>query len=291
MRYQIIHTTEYKYKDVVHQSYSELRLSPNFTPHQECISCKINIFPNTRTMNSRLDFFGNLVHSFSICQPHQQLKIIAESIVELQDNKINFNFENGVSSWIEVANMFQVFDAKLLDIKQFILDSTFVRTTNQIKSFVEPIFISEPILLSAVKKLMNEIYTQFEFKSGATTISTPIEEVMLSRKGVCQDFAHITVACLRSMGLAARYVSGYIETIPPPGIEKLVGADASHAWVSVYIPEYGWVDFDPTNNIFVNNQHITLAVGRDYEDITPVRGVVYSEGEQEMETIVDVNRM
>jgi transglutaminase-like putative cysteine protease len=144
--------------------------------------------------------------------------------------------------------------------------------------------------MEAAEELMHRIYTDFEFKPGFTTIATPLSTVMQQRKGVCQDFAHLAIACVRSAGLPARYVSGYIETISPEGTEKLVGVDASHAWFSVYIPGKGWVDFDPTNNMIPSDQHITIGWGRDYADITPVRGVVLSSGAHELKVSVDVRR-
>ena len=138
---------------------------------------------------------------------------------------------------------------------------------------------------------MHRIFSDFKFQSGFTTIATPLSVVMKERKGVCQDFAHVAIACIRSLGLPARYVSGYIETLPPPGMQKLAGVDASHAWFSVYIPGSGWVDFDPTNNIIPAERHITIGWGRDYADITPLRGVIMSSGSHELKVSVDVRRV
>ena len=290
MQFRITHTTKYVYRDRVNQSYSEVRLTPNNSKTQICQHKELSIIPTVHSFNERTDFFGNIVHTFSICKAHQSLEIVAESNVEVLE-RIDYSQEVGVSTWQNLQTQLQKFDPSLLDIRQFKLASSHVLPTSQIRDFAMDIFASEPILLQAVKKLMQTIFEKFEFKSGSTTISTPLHEVMRLRKGVCQDFAHVAIGCLRAMGLAARYVSGYLETIPPVGKEKLVGADASHAWVSVYIPEYGWVDFDPTNNIFVNTQHITIGWGRDYADVAPVRGVVYSEGKQQMETSVDVVRI
>jgi transglutaminase-like putative cysteine protease len=146
-------------------------------------------------------------------------------------------------------------------------------------------------IYEAVYNLMGRIYKDFEFKPGFTTIATPLSEVMKQRKGVCQDFAHVGIACLRSIGLPARYVSGYIETLPPPGVEKLVGVDASHAWFSVFIPNIGWLDFDPTNNVVPSDQHITIGWGRDYFDITPLKGVILSSGPHRLSVSVDVRRV
>lgn len=144
---------------------------------------------------------------------------------------------------------------------------------------------------SACHALMQKIYKNIEFKPGFTTINTPVEFVVKAKKGVCQDFAHLMISCLRNMGLAARYVSGYIETLPPPGKEKLVGSDASHAWVSVYFPSIGWVEFDPTNNLLPTYNHITVAFGRDYHDVAPIKGIVFSSGKQNLTVKVDVTRL
>ena len=290
MLYRIKHITKYQYHNVVNQSYSEVRLTPKNTMFQNCVEKILSIQPQLHTLSERVDFFDNIVHSFSICQPHKSLEIIAESTVSVLP-RVNFAYEQGTSTWENMKGKLKTFDPTLLDVKQYMLASPNLLPTSAITQFATNIFDKEPILLQAVKKLMQTIFQEFEFKAGSTTIATPIQEVMKQRKGVCQDFANVAIACIRAMGLAARYVSGYLETIPPLGKAKLVGTDASHAWVSVYIPEYGWVDFDPTNNIFVNTQHITLGWGRDYADIAPVRGVVYSEGKQLMETSVDVVRV
>ncbi len=290
MLYRIKHITKYQYHNLVNQSYSEVRLSPKNTVFQNCVWKNLSIYPQVHTLSERVDFFESIVHSFTICQPHKMLEIVAECTVSVLP-RTNYNLEQGTSTWENVQKQLKGFDPSLLDVKQYTLSSPHLLPVAAIAHFAKDIFDQEPILLNAVKKLMYTIFQEFEFKSGYTTISTPLQDVIKIRKGVCQDFAHVAIASLRSVGLAARYVSGYLETIPPIGKAKLVGADASHAWVSVYIPEYGWVDFDPTNNIFVNDQHITLGWGRDYADIAPVRGVVYSEGKQQMETSVDVMRV
>ncbi|HOX83777.1 MAG TPA: transglutaminase family protein, partial [Chryseolinea sp.] len=146
-------------------------------------------------------------------------------------------------------------------------------------------------LWSGCQALMQKIFTLIKFTPGFTTVNTPVESVLKSRKGVCQDFAHLMIACLRNMGLPAQYVSGYIETIPPPGKVKLVGSDASHAWVAVYFPEIGWVEFDPTNNLLPSYKHITVAFGRDYFDVAPIKGIIFSSGKQNIVVKVDVNRI
>jgi transglutaminase-like putative cysteine protease len=173
---------------------------------------------------------------------------------------------------------------------QYTLPSIHVPTSVAIREFAYDCFPEDATLWNGCQSLMKKIYSSLDFTPGFTTVNTPVESVLTSRKGVCQDFAHLMIACLRNLGLPARYVSGYIETVPPPGKEKLVGSDASHAWVSVYFPEIGWVEFDPTNNLLPSHNHITVAVGRDYFDVAPIKGIIFSSGKQNIVVKVDVNR-
>jgi len=174
--------------------------------------------------------------------------------------------------------------------RQFILETPMTRWNEAIREYALLSFKPESSLKEAVLNLMHRIYADFEFTPGFTTISTPLSTVMQQRKGVCQDFAHLAIACVRSVGLAARYVSGYIETISPEGQEKLVGTDASHAWFSLFIPSFGWLDLDPTNNLLPSIQHITIGWGRDYSDIAPLRGIIVSSGLHDLSVSVDVRR-
>jgi transglutaminase-like putative cysteine protease len=169
--------------------------------------------------------------------------------------------------------------------------SPMITDSQLLAEYAVPSFLSNRPLIEAASELMQRIYQDFNYEAGVTTIATPLSEVLTSRRGVCQDFAHLGIACVRSMGLAARYVSGYIETLPPPGKEKLVGADASHAWFSVYCGEAGWIDFDPTNNRIPDEQHITVAWGRDFSDVSPIRGVALGGGKHKVLVSVDVARM
>jgi transglutaminase-like putative cysteine protease len=175
--------------------------------------------------------------------------------------------------------------------KQFISETDYTKTSSEIHEYALKSFINGRSFFESTKELMQRIYTDFEFKPGSTNVTTPLIEVMKERKGVCQDFAHLSIACIRSVGLPARYVSGYIETAAPEGKEKLFGVDASHAWFSIYIPNTGWIDFDPTNNIIPSQQHITIGWGRDYADITPLKGVILSSGKHKLSVSVDVRRI
>mgnify|MGYP003668722020 FL=1 len=178
---------------------------------------------------------------------------------------------------------------EILEAKQYTLESIFIRRTDKnIRDYAELSFKGNRSVFDAAFELMQRIYTDFDFDSEFSTISTPIEEVMKEKKGVCQDFAQIAIACIRSVGLPARYISGYIETLPAPGKKKLVGADASHAWFAIFIPGFGWVDFDPTNNQIPKDQHIVVGWGRDYYDVPPLKGVVYGSGQSTLKVAVDI---
>jgi len=183
----------------------------------------------------------------------------------------------------------QINSPEILEVRQFILDSILIsKITDDIRAYAQVSFKANRSVFEASFELMQRIYTDFKFDSKFSNVATPLIEVMKAKKGVCQDFAQIAIACVRSIGLPARYVSGYIETLPPPGKEKLIGSDASHAWFSVYIPKFGWIDFDPTNNQIPKNQHITVSYGRDYYDVAPLKGVIYSNGENKMKVSVDI---
>ena len=179
----------------------------------------------------------------------------------------------------------------LLRVSEFILPSQLTPLEKGIRDYTLTSFTAGKNLIEGCKDLMARIFHEFQYDPGFTTISTPLSVVFAQKRGVCQDFAHFALACLRSVGLAGRYVSGYIETLPPEGEEKLEGADATHAWFAIFVPNYGWIDFDPTNNVLPSEQHITLAVGRDFSDVTPLKGVVFGGGSQLLDVAVDMIRL
>ncbi len=181
-------------------------------------------------------------------------------------------------------------DPDAITATEFVLDSPLIEITEQLRAYAQPSFSPQRPQVEVVYDLMQRIHQNFEFRPGFTDTSTPLAEVLEHRRGVCQDFAHLGIGCLRSMGLPARYVSGYIETLPPPGKEKLQGADASHAWFGVYVPGFGWIDFDPTNNQVPSDQHVVVAFGRDFSDVTPIKGVIFGAGQHELSVAVDVER-
>jgi transglutaminase-like putative cysteine protease len=291
MKYRIRHYTEYSYDDAVSTCFNRLCLIPRSFPGHECLSNDINTVPAADELTTRTDFFGNNITFLSIYKEHKKLKINSTSIVTIGHRE---NAELAFSSavlWKDVKHLIHTNAGKFQDVIQYTLPSHHVPLSDVVKVFAEDCFPENATLWNVCNAIMHKIYSMLEFKPGFTTINTPVDAVVKTRKGVCQDFAHLMIACLRNMGLPARYVSGYIETVPPPGKEKLVGTDASHAWVSVYFPDIGWVEFDPTNNLLPTYKHITTAYGRDYLDVAPIKGIVFSSGQQRLTVRVDVERM
>jgi transglutaminase-like putative cysteine protease len=279
MKYTIQHTTAYSYLEPVSLCHNIARLMPRNTNEQICRNTVIQIIPAPDRINEYEDFFGNKVIYFSIEKEHWELTVHVTSEVERREN-IN---EEILPGKLRSEN-------ELLDVKQYSLATPMTSWNEEILLYASKSFQPERSVFEAAGDLTKRIYKDFEYKPGHTTISTPLSQVMKERKGVCQDFAHLAIACIRSVGLSARYVSGYIETFSPEGAEKLIGTDASHAWFSLFTPEQGWVDFDPTNNCIVSDQHITIGWGRDYADIAPMEGIILSSGSHELTVSVDVKR-
>jgi transglutaminase-like putative cysteine protease len=291
VRYRIIHKTEYEYTDPVGQSYNEARLLPRFCHHQNLISSRLEISPNIADYRVREDFFGNQVAHFSIPEPHREFVVTAISEVQIFSQAAQLDFSQGTSWEAVKAAIWNERRPEALDARQYALDSPFVMASPALAAYAQPSFTAGRPLVEAVHDLMQRIFSDFTFDPEFTTLATPLNTVLEHRRGVCQDFAHLAIGCIRSQGLAARYISGYIETLPPPGKEKLVGTDASHAWFSVYLPESGWMDFDPTNNQVPKDQHITVAWGRDYGDVTPLKGVIFGGQNHELKVSVEVERL
>lgn len=292
MEFQLSHITTYNYESGVTFCHNIATIKPKTMLGQSLLEYKLEISPTPTEIIERLDFFGNTITRFSIQKQHTELKVSALSKV-LRDYSLQPNIENSVSGkTITLEQALQVLKINTpenIEIKQYILESIFINNiSSDIKAYAEQSFKPNRPVFEAAYELMQRIYTEFDFDSKFSTIATPIHEVLKARKGVCQDFAQIAIACVRSVGLPARYVSGYIETLAPPGKIKLVGTDASHAWFSLYIPTFGWIDFDPTNNQIPKNQHITVAWGRDYYDVPPLKGVIYSTGKNKMKVAVDI---
>ncbi|MBI1173688.1 MAG: transglutaminase family protein [Sideroxydans sp.] len=291
MRYRVIHKTEYVYSEFVGLSYNEARLLPRNTGTQHCQRTQLQIEPLPTDYREREDFFGNRVAYFSLREPHQRFVVTASSEVEIMPQGRQLNLSCGTDWEAVQLSLHQAHDPQTLDARQYALSSPFVAANTELANYAQTSFPPGRPLLEAVHDLMGRIHRDFTYDPGFTDLATPLATVLAHRRGVCQDFAHLAIGCLRAQGLAARYVSGYLETLPPPGAAKLVGADASHAWFSVYIPELGWVDFDPTNNQIPVDQHIVVAWGRDYGDVTPLKGVIFGGGEHELIVSVDVQNL
>lgn len=288
MIYQINHRTTFAYSQPVAISHHVLRLAPRAHPRQHCLQSTILIEPAPTIRSEYQDFFGNPMVHLTVQEPHPQLIVYANSQVDvLAPTPIAVESSppwDQVTHCLEKAN-----HAATLDAQRFAYDSPYIMSEDAVYDFAKSDFPPDRPLLDGVMALTTRIFTEFVYAGGVTDVSTPVKEVLATRKGVCQDFAHLEIACLRSLGLPARYVSGYLLTHPPEGKEKLVGADATHAWLSVWCPDYGWVDFDPTNNLIPRDEHITFAWGRDYGDVSPINGFMVGGGEHTLTVEVDVN--
>lgn len=291
MRYRITHTTEYVYTDTVGQSYNEARLLPRSCQQQSLLSARLVISPAEADYRVRPDFFGNQVAWFSIPEPHHAFTVTAISKVQVLSPDGQLDFAQGTAWEIVKKTLWQDRQPEVLDARQYALDSPFIAANSKLAAYADSSFPPGRPLVEAVHDLMQRIHRDFTFDPEFTTLATPLETVLEHKRGVCQDFAHLAIGCIRSHGLAARYVSGYIETLPPPGKQKLVGTDASHAWFSVFLPDIGWMDFDPTNNQLPGDQHITVAWGRDYGDVTPLKGVIFGGKNHTLKVSVEVERL
>lgn len=289
LQYSVTHTTTYHYHEQVSLCHNIAMLSPRDTETQKCLSSNINITPVPEVTDSHIDFFGNKAIYFVVEQEHETLTVTVNSVIEKMPIPANAPITD--ISWEAVRDMLQNSTGQYIAEKQFTAATNITTPTATIVDFAAQSFTAGQSLFKAVYHLMQQIYSGFTFTPGFTTVSTPLSVVMKERKGVCQDFAHLGIACIHAMGLSARYVSGYIETLAPEGKEKLTGVDASHAWFSVFIPGMDWVDFDPTNNKIPDEQYITVGWGRDYFDVVPLKGVIMSSCAHDMSVAVDVRRI
>jgi transglutaminase-like putative cysteine protease len=287
MTYAITHRTRYEYAAPVTVSQHVARLTPRVTTTQACPAFQLEIDPVPTLRINRTDYFGNDLCLFSIQELHQRLEITTRSRVTVEPQPAQA--EEASPPWENVATLFRdPVSPEVVESYQFVFDSPQVRTGMELADYARESFSPGTPLLVGAAALTRRIHSDFKYDPRATTIATPLEEVWEKRRGVCQDFAHLSLACLRSIGLPARYVSGYLRTRPPAGKPRLVGADASHAWFAVFCPEVGWVDFDPTNNCRPAGEHITVALGRDFGDVSPVAGILTGGGQHEVRVSVDV---
>jgi transglutaminase-like putative cysteine protease len=264
-----------------------VHLTPRNSIRQTCRFNQIDITPDAAVRHERMDVFGNNSTHFSLQEPHRSLTVLASSDVEVLPRDDYATIWS--TPWEQVADLLRAGrDSATLEARQFTFDSPHAHRHADLAAYAAKDFAPGRPILQAATDLTTRIHKEFTFKPAATTIGTPVLEVLKHKHGVCQDFAHLEIACLRSLGLAARYVSGYLLTRPPPGKPRLIGADASHAWVSVFIPDLGWIDFDPTSGVLPSAQHITLGWARDYDDICPVKGVIIGGHRHSLSVAVDV---
>jgi transglutaminase-like putative cysteine protease len=283
MKLQTTHTTRYLYSDVVSTCHSEAHLTPRPCPGQTVLDHHLSIDPAPDFSASRSDYFGNPVTLFSISQPHRELTITSRCAVDMSASSgPELQLSQPWESVREQARGREFPDD--FEASQFVFESPHVAVGEAFASYGAPSFTAGRPVLDAANDLSRRIFEEFKYDKRATTISTPIDEVLKSRHGVCQDFAHLMIACLRSLELPARYVSGYLRSDA-----RLTGAEASHAWVSVWCPVLGWQGFDPTNNTIPSGRHVTLGWGRDYSDVTPVKGVALGGGEHVISVSVEVS--
>jgi transglutaminase-like putative cysteine protease len=294
MIYDIYHKTDFKYQSSVSFSHNIARLKPKDTYYQKVLDFSMEISPEVYESSEFVDMFGNTNTYMLIREPHQLLSVVGKSKIEIfpdlveehiakiKDNSITYGRA------LERLSKFHIDD---LYAKQFLFESDLIPNGSlKIREYVLESFHKDRDLFEATHEFMQRIFNDFKFVSGFSDITTPIEKIFEAKKGVCQDFAQFAISALRTIGLPAKYMSGYIETLPPKGEKKLFGADASHAWFAVYIPNAGWIEFDPTNNLIPKDQHILLGSGKDYNDISPLKGVVYSSGNSNLSVMVDVRK-
>jgi transglutaminase-like putative cysteine protease len=285
MTYEVVHTTRYDYSEPVSISHHIARLVPRTDARQTCVHHDLTITPAPEVTANHVDYFGNAMTFFAMQSAHKQLTVRAESIVRLDVSAPPAGGET--IAWEQAMDRASM----PLEAVECAMDSTPLPLRSAFAAYTRPSFGAGRPLGEGLADLTARIHAEFTYDKSATTVATPLAQVFEARRGVCQDFARLEIACLRSIGIAARYVSGYLETVPAPGAERLVGADASHAWLAVYAPGVGWIDVDPTNNLFPSGQHVTVAWGRDYRDVSPVRGIILGGGEHTLHVNVDVTRI
>lgn len=287
MRYRIRHITEYSYADPAQLSHNLAHLEPCRTSRQEVSSFSLEADPLPAVVSRRIDGYGNATHFLLVQESHREFRIVAESVVSVAPWLPADPSHS--PPWEDVARSLRPRPmGDLSSVSQFLHASPYVPRVAGAEDYALPSFPRGRPALEGAFDLMRRVYTEFRYDPTATSVATPLSEVFRNRRGVCQDFSHAMIACLRAMGLPARYVSGYLETRPPPGKPRLVGADASHAWVQSWCPVYGWIDLDPTNDVAPSERHVTVAVGRDFADVTPLKGLVLGGGGQVVKVSVDV---
>jgi len=288
--YDLSHVTTYTYAAPVARSQHLLRLEPRNTATQRCLDLTVTIDPEPSERQAASDYFGNQTIYANLDQPHDRLVVAARGRISVAgDDRL---LPEPGPAWEAVRDRVAADRSRAgIDVYQFVFDSPMVGASDAMRAYAEPSFAPGRPLLAAVEALNQRIYDQFTYDPTATTIATPVEQALAQRAGVCQDFAHVMLGCVRAMGLPARYMSGYVRPDTGVGEPTVRGAGASHAWVAVYLPEVGWVEYDPTNQAMpgrMRTDHITLAWGRDYSDVAPVEGVALGGGQHAVDVAVQV---
>jgi transglutaminase-like putative cysteine protease len=288
--YRVTHRTTYRYEEPVSASYGQMHLLPRTADGQTCHTTRMAIDPGPTDLRERIDYFGNRAAFYAIHSEHTSLTVTTTSDVAVSRGGLGLL---DVPGWEEVRyRTASPAPDDGWEPAEFLLDSPLVAASPGLADYAGPSFAPGRPVLEALLDLAQRIHADFDYEPGSTSVTTTVDDVLAARKGVCQDFAHLAIGCLRSLGLAARYVSGYLETLPPPGRERLQGADVSHAWAALWVPGSGWVDVDPTNQQFVDDRYVTTAWGRDYADVPPLKGVIFTKGlEHELDVVVDVVRL
>ena len=285
-RHRVTHRTEYRYSDTVTSSYGRGFLTPRDSPRQRCVAHRLNIEPAPTDSSTTRDSYGNISSYFHVTEPHRGLTITSDSIVDVYPPPPErYSSGPAVQPW-EAARPAGRQGALATE---FALDLNPPEITDEVREYAAPSFVPGRSLVDVLRDLASRIFTDFTYRSGSTTVSTGVNEVLNAREGVCQDFARLAIACLRANGLAACYVSGYLATDPPPGKDRMIGIDATHAWATVWTPQqsgqFEWLGLDPTNDQMVDERYIAVGRGRDYADVPPLRGIIYTNSEH---SVIDV---
>ncbi len=291
-RFAVVHETTYRYASRVSSSYGQLCMLPREFADQRCLSATVAVDPVPSDMRERVDFFGNRVSYFTVEQPHDVLRITARSEVDVSDEANLLAQADQTPLAAAVTALDELEGEARITAAQYVTSSPRISLEQQVRDYAKPSFSAGRPVVECLHDLVGRIHRDFRFNPGVTTVTSTVADLFAHGAGVCQDFAHLAVACIRAQGLPACYVSGYLETNPPVGRPKVVGADVSHAWASALIPTVGWIGIDPTNDQFVNDRYITTGWGRDYGDVAPLRGVIFSNGgKAELDVSVDVSRL
>jgi transglutaminase-like putative cysteine protease len=288
--YEVSHRTVYRYSQPVSISHHLLHLTPRPAVFQTCRDSAIELAPAPSVRAPGTDYFGNPTTFVTVQQNHVELVLHALSIIEVEPREVPE--AAATPAWEAVRDRAQdERSPEALGALEFAFASPYVPLLPELRAYAARSFTPGRPVLEAARELTHRVFADFKYDPTATTLTTGVAEAFALRRGVCQDFAHIELACLRALGLPSRYVSGYLVTRPPEGTERLVGADASHAWLSLWVPGHDWVDLDPTNDLIPGDEHITVAWGRDYGDVSPVSGVMFGGGEHRVSVAVDVVRV